>query len=250
VTAPQPVALVTGAATGIGRAVALDLAEHGYRVLGLDLRASSEVEIVLGDVTKPGDNEHAVALAVQRYGRLDLFVGNAGVHDGGVRLTELAGEALATLARRVLEVDVIGYLLGAQAALAALQATRGSMVFTLSDASYVVTGNGAGAVYTAAKHAGLGLVRHLAAELAPDVRVNGVAPGGVLTELQAVVGDSEARPVFEHAGEIAAQIREHNPLGVVLTPAQLAPLYRFLASEAAVGFTGEVLRPDGGLGVR
>jgi 2,3-dihydroxy-2,3-dihydrophenylpropionate dehydrogenase len=249
-----PVALVTGAANGIGNAIVHDLAAHGYQVLALDLVPATglpaAVDVLVGDVCSPQDNERAVATALDRHGRLDVFIGNAGLHDGGVRLTELAGPELAALARRVLEVDVIGYLLGARAAAEALRASRGSIVFTLSDASFVVTGNGSGVVYTAAKHAGLGVMRHLAAELAPSVRVNGVAPGGVLTDLQAAVGEHELRPVYEQAAELAKEIRAHNPLGVLLTPAQLAPLYRFLASDAAFGFTGEVLRPDGGLAVR
>lgn len=254
-TPSGPVAVVTGGVTGIGRAVVEDLAAHGYRVVVLDRRpdeftGSAEVLLVPGDVRSAADNQRAVDAAVEAYGRLDLFVGNAGVHDGGVRLSALPGEELAELARRVFEVDVLGYLLGARAAVRALTESRGSMVFTLSDASYVVTGNGAGVVYTAAKHAALGVVRHLAAELAPAVRVNGVAPGGVLTDLRAVGADDVGRPVFDRPAELSAHIRAHNPLGVLLTPAQLAPLYRFLASDAAAGMTGEVLRPDGGLGVR
>jgi 2,3-dihydroxy-2,3-dihydrophenylpropionate dehydrogenase len=114
----------------------------------------------------------------------------------------------------------------------------------------VVRGNGAGVVYTAAKHAALGVVRHLAAHLAPRVRVNAVAPGGVVTGLRAANGTGGERPVFAEPELIRERIRTSNPLGVVLTPEELAPLYRFLASSAAAGMTGEVLRPDGGLAVR
>jgi 2,3-dihydroxy-2,3-dihydrophenylpropionate dehydrogenase len=114
----------------------------------------------------------------------------------------------------------------------------------------MVQGNGAGVAYVAAKYAALGLVRHLAADLAPRVRVNGVAPGGVVTGLRAAVGTDDSRAVFDQPGPIVQAIRELNPLGVVLTPEQLAPLYRFLAGPDAAGMTGEVLRPDGGLSVR
>jgi 2,3-dihydroxy-2,3-dihydrophenylpropionate dehydrogenase len=124
------------------------------------------------------------------------------------------------------------------------------MTFTLSDASYVVSGTGAGVAYTTSKHAGLGLVRHLASELAPRVRVNAVAPGGVITGLRAQRPDGSQSGLFVDPEATESAIASFNPLGVVLTPEQLAELYLFLASPQATGMTGEVLRPDGGLSVR
>lgn len=246
----RPVALVTGGTSGIGRAVVADLAGHGYAVVAFD-RSEPEsplppdVRLVRGDVTSPADNERAVAEAL-RWGRLDLFVGNAGIHDGGVRLRDRDGVGLAELTRRVLDVDVVGYVLGARTTAEHLVRSRGSMVFTLSDASFMVSGNGSGIAYAAAKHACLGVVRWLAADLAPEVRVNAVAPGGVITGLQAADGQE----VYAEPEPIADAIRSLNPLGVLATPEQLAPLYRFLAGPDAHGLTGEVLRPDGGLRVR
>ncbi|WP_399096457.1 SDR family oxidoreductase [Streptomyces sp. BBFR2] len=246
-----PVAVVTGGASGIGRAVVADLAAHGYRVVVLDRGAPEEpagdrVRWVAGDVRDPEANDSVVKVALSRFGRLDLFVGNAGVHDGGAGVRDLDGAALSALAGHVLDVNVVGYLLGARAAAGPLTDSGGAMVFTLSDASFLVRGNGAGLAYAAAKHAALGVVRHLAADLAPAVRVNAVAPGGVVTGLRTVDG----RPVFADAGDIGAKVREFNPLGVMLSAERIAPLYRFLASSEAAGMTGEVLRPDGGLAVR
>ncbi|MEU3712046.1 SDR family oxidoreductase [Streptomyces catenulae] len=246
-----PVAVVTGGASGIGRAVVGDLAAHGYRVVVLDRGVPEEpagdrVRWVAGDVRDPEANEAVVKAALSRFGRLDLFVGNAGVHDGGVGVRDLDGAALSELAGRVLDINVVGYVLGARAAAGPLTESGGAMVFTLSDASFLVRGNGAGIAYAAAKHAALGVVRHLAADLAPSVRVNAVAPGGVVTGLRTADG----RPVFADSGEIGVRVREFNPLGVLLSAERIAPLYRFLASPAAAGMTGEVLRPDGGLGVR
>jgi len=251
----MPVALVTGGASGIGRAVVDDFAGHGYSVVALDLRPPSDplppqACFVPGDVRNPADNERAVAVALERWGRLDVFVGNAGVHDGGVRLRDLAGADLATLARQVFDIDVVGYILGARACADALAESGGCMVFTLSDASFLVRGNGSGLAYAAAKHACVGVVRHLAADLAPRVRVNAVAPGGVITDLRAVDGHDDSRRVYSEPGPIAEAIRDLNPLGLLATPQDLAPLYRFLASPAAFGLTGEILRPDGGLSVR
>ncbi|HEU5474353.1 MAG TPA: SDR family oxidoreductase [Actinophytocola sp.] len=249
--AGRPVALVTGGASGIGRAVVDDLAGNGYAVVAFDRTEPrcplpAGVAFVRGDVTEPADNERAVAEALRRSGRLDLFVGNAGIHDGGVRLLDRDGPRLAELTRRVLDVDVVGYLLGARATAEHLTRSRGSMVFTLSDASFLVSGNGAGIAYAAAKHACVGVVRHLAADLAPHVRVNAVAPGGVITRLRAADGSD----VYAEPEPIAAAIRSLNPLGALATPERLAPLYRFLAGPDAFGLTGEILRPDGGLVVR
>ncbi len=246
----RPVALVTGGASGIGRAVVEDLAGHGYAVVAFDLSEPRcplppGVRFVCGDVTDPADNDRAVAEAL-RGGRLDLFVGNAGIHDGGVRLLDRDGPGLAELTRRVLDVDVVGYVLGARATAEHLTRSRGSMVFTLSDASFMVSGNGSGVAYAAAKHACVGVVRWLAADLAPQVRVNAVAPGGVITGLRAADGHD----VYAEPDPIAEAIRSLNPLGTLATPEQLAPLYRFLAGPAALGLTGEILRPDGGLAVR
>ncbi|WP_147116245.1 SDR family oxidoreductase, partial [Pseudonocardia sulfidoxydans] len=99
-------------------------------------------------------------------------------------------------------------------------------------------------------HAALGLVRHLAADLAPRVRVNAVAPGGVITGLRAVDADGGVRNVFIDPDGVREQVRRLNPLGLALTPEQLAESYLFLAGAGASGMTGEVLRPDGGLSVR
>lgn len=245
------VALVTGGSSGIGQAIVRDLVEHDYEVVILDQHppdVGRGATVVRGDVTSPDDNERAVATALDRHGALHLLVGNAGIHDGGVRLRDRPAADLGALVRRVVEVDVLGYVLAARASAEALTASHGSMVFTLSDASFSVAPDlGAGIAYAAAKHAALGIVRYLAADLAPDVRVNAVAPGGILTGLR----EADGTEIFTEDPEVVrAEIRSLNPLGVVLSPAEVAPLYRFLASTAAAGMTGEVLRPDGGLSVR
>lgn len=254
VSAVPRTVLVTGGISGIGRAVVHAFARLGDHVVVLDAAEAasdlpSGVVAVRGDVCSAEDNERATAIAVDRFGRLDVLVANAGVHDGGLGLDEIDAAEIGDLFRKVFDVDVVGYVQAAKAAVEPLRATRGCMVFTLSDACFVVRGNGAGLAYTAAKHAVAGIVWHLAADLAPEVRVNGVAPGGVLTRLRAVTPRGE-RDVFDDPSRIVEQIRRLNPLQVVLTPDQIALVYTFLASAAAQGMTGEILRPDGGLGVR
>ena len=247
--------LVTGGCSGIGRAVAEAHAAAGDLVVVLDrdlpvTPLRDGIECVQGDVTNFADNVRAVDTLLEWAGRIDHFVGNAGIHDGGFSFAETSGDDLARILRRVLKVDVIGYALGARACVDALSKASGCMTFTLSDASYIVSGNGAGLAYSAAKHAALGLVKHLAAELAPQIRVNAVAPGGVITGLRASDGDGkDERRVFADPFAAESAIADLNPLGVVLTPEQLAGVYLFLASPAASGMTGEVLRPDGGLSV-
>lgn len=242
--------IVTGGSSGIGRAIAEAHARLGDQVVILDREAAAEpfdgsVIEVKGDVTDPSDNRHAVEVLLEAAGRVDHFVGNAGVHDGGFALAAVSGDALARVMRQVLDVDVVGYALGAQACMAELAKTSGCMTFTLSDASFMVQGNGAGLAYSSAKHAALGLVRHLAAELAPAIRVNAVAPGAVNTGLRAYAPDDTTTAVFDNPERIESAAYG-NPLGVVMTPEQLASLYLFLASPQASGMTGEVIRPDGG----
>ena len=259
------VALLTGGTSGIGRALSRELRRRGCHVVNLDRRPIESDDVVeplegipepgtlhqvVGDVTDPETNQEAVDTALTRLGRLDAFIGNAGIHDGGAKVTDLAPDEMRDLARRILDVNVVGYLVGACAAAPAVDRSRGTMVFTLSDASFVVSGNGAGVCYAASKHAGLGVVRSLAAQLAPRVRVNAVAPGGVPTGLNAVTPDlSEERAVYADAKTVMRHIRSLNPLGTVLTPEDLVPHYLYLLTSHSRGLTGHVIRPDGGLEV-
>jgi len=184
--------VVTGAGSGLGRAIAERFAAEDASVVAFDksgaklakLRAESggEITTITGDVRDYTDNERAVQLAVTRYGKLDAFVGNAGLWDFHRSLTDTPAAALSSGFDELFAVNVKGYLLGAKAAQPALAASHGSLIFTLSNAALYPAGGGP--LYVAAKHAGVGLVRQLAYELAPDIRVNGVAPGGMATDLR------------------------------------------------------------------
>jgi 2,3-dihydroxy-2,3-dihydrophenylpropionate dehydrogenase len=258
------VVLLTGGASGIGLALSRALRLRGCHVVDLDrapLAAADDdlpgalagcagmLHRVVGDVTDPEANERAVALALAEFGRLDAFVGNAGVHDGGATVTDLTPAQLRDLARRVLDVNVVGYMVGACAAAEAVSRAEGRMVFTLSDASFVVSGVGAGISYATSKHAALGVVRSLAAQLAPRVRVNAVAPGGVPTALSSLTPDSGEKAVYSDVESVVQQIRSINPLRTVLSPADLMGHYLYLLTSQSRGLTGHVLRPDGGLSV-
>lgn len=246
--------VVTGGASGIGRALTESLLDIGAYVVVLDRDDPGFHDVrlvtIIGDVCDPEANRSAVAAAVKVAPRgLLAFVGNAGVHDGGAKLLDLGADELAQLCTRLLAVNVGGYLQGARAATEELVRRRGRMVFTLSDASFVAQGVGAGVCYTVSKHAALGVVRALAAELAPEVQVNAVAPGGVLTGLRAAdpTDPGAHHPMFDKPDDLEAQVRALNPLNTMLTTDQLVPHYLFLLGDDSAGLTGHVLRPDGGL---
>jgi NAD(P)-dependent dehydrogenase (short-subunit alcohol dehydrogenase family) len=251
------VALITGAGSGIGKAVAERFLEEDAQVAVMD-NSEKRLAALLeelgkgavaahGDVRKLQDNEKAVAEAVKAFGRLDIFVGNAGVFDGFKGLSDLSGSELAAAFGEVFDVNVKGYLLGAKAALPELLKTQGNIVLTASIAG--LRPNGGGPIYTASKHAVVGLIRQLASELAPHVRVNGVAPGGTLTDLRAApaLGAIPAFPDWQSAEE---RMKENNPLAMALRPGDHTGVYLLLASDQARAMTGVIIESDGGAGVR
>ncbi|MFJ2116698.1 SDR family NAD(P)-dependent oxidoreductase, partial [Streptomyces sp. NPDC087850] len=186
--------LITGGGSGIGRAVAERFLDEGASVtiLGRDKAQlddvvhtaadPSRVHTVTADVRDSDALHSAVAETVDRFGKLDTLVANAGVWDYQRQLTRLGTKELDTAFDEIFSINVKGYLLAAHAAWPELVKTRGSIIMTLSNASFYV--NGGGPLYTASKHACLGLMRELAYELAPKVRVNGVACGGMNTDLR------------------------------------------------------------------
>ena len=239
--------LITGGSSGIGAAVARAFVADGARVTVLDRHASPDpgVTTVEGDVRSLADNERAVAVAAGADG-LDVLIANAGVHDGGLRLLDGDPGELEARFRRLFEVNLLGYVLAARAAAPALQEAGGAVVLTLSDASFDVHGNNAGIAYATVKHGGVGLVRALARDLAPRVRVNAVAPGGVPTGL--AVADSQGeRPVAGDPEQLVRRIAGRTLLQRGADLESLAASYLYLTSPAAVAVTGQILRVDGGL---
>jgi NAD(P)-dependent dehydrogenase (short-subunit alcohol dehydrogenase family) len=253
------VALVTGGGSGIGRAVVERFVAEGARVAvmdraatrGQELRAKlgDKVVAIGGDVARLDDNKRAVAETIAGFGRLDILVGNAGVLDGFVALAEMPEEKLAAACDELFAVNVKGCILGAKAALPELAKTGGCMIFTASGAGF--TSAGGGVIYTASKHAVVGIVRQLAVELGPQVRVNGVAPGGTMTDLRSLAALSlDDRSHFAAPGA-RERIAAGNPLQLTLEPEDLAGAYVFLASRAnARGITGSIVSVDAGSTLR
>jgi NAD(P)-dependent dehydrogenase (short-subunit alcohol dehydrogenase family) len=252
------VALVTGGGSGIGRAVVARFVEEGARVAVLErlpgrgaaLRAAfgDRIAPLTGDASRLDDNRRAVREAVAQFGRLDTFIGNAGVFDNFLSLAEFPEDKLDSAFDELFAVNVKGCLFGAKAALAELKKSRGSMIFTASVAGF--NSGGGGPIYTASKHAVVGLIRQLAAELGPEIRVNGVGPGGTMTDLRGLVAlAAQDRSHFERPGT-AERLRAGNPLQIALDPEDLAGAYAFLASPSARGITGTVIMVDGGASLR
>jgi len=254
----QQTVLVTGGASGLGLAIVERCIDEGANVGVLDrsaqgcatlaARYGERIVCTTGDVRTYADNARAVSACVERFGGLDTAIGNAGIWDYSVPLVELPAEQLPEAFDELFRVNVLGYLLLAKAALKPLVERRGALVYTVSNAGFWPSGGGA--LYTATKHAVVGLIRQLAFEFAPHVRVNGVAPGAIATQLRG----PESLGMQDRAFPGEAMTRNAPgfvPIGRMPTPAEYAGAYVFFASrEDNVPATGSVLNHDGGFGVR
>jgi phthalate 3,4-cis-dihydrodiol dehydrogenase len=251
------VALVVGGGSGIGRAVVDGFVEEGASVgvLELDDDKCAELEglpgvhAVCGDATSLADEQRAVEETVAAFGRIDTLATFVGVFDYYLPLEQIPAEVLPAAFDEMFTVNVGSCLLAAKAALPALEDAGGNIVVTVSTSGFY-PGRG-GALYVASKFALRGLVVQLAHELAPRVRVNGVAPGGTLgTELRGLksVGLHEQRLMDRPGRE--EELRSSTPLKIALQSEDHAGAYVFLASDRARGITGAVINSDGGIGVR
>ena len=187
------IAVLTGGGSGLGRALLDTLLEEGARVVVLEYAADKcealrrdcdpeRVAVLQGDVGTYASNREAVELAVSRWGRLDTFIANAGLWDFSRGLDDMTPEELEQGFDGLYRVNVKGPLFAAKAAMDELRASNGSLIVTLSNAALYP--GGGGSLYISSKHAGAGLVKQLAYELAPDVRVNAVAPAGMVSDLR------------------------------------------------------------------
>lgn len=252
------VALVTGGASGLGRAIVERFVDEGARIVVFDRSENRLHEIerqfgdtvvtVVGDVRSLADNKAAVSRAVERFGKLDCAIGNAGIWDYSVTLDETPDEQIESAFDELIGVNVKGYVLLAKASLPALVRSGGSLVYTVSNAGFDPAGGGV--LYTASKHAVVGLIRQLAFEFAPAVRVNGVAPGPIDTDLRgpAALGLSEMAISSLNLPKVAASIM---PLGRVPATAEYTGSYVYFASRRdSAPATGGVLICEAGIGIR
>jgi NAD(P)-dependent dehydrogenase (short-subunit alcohol dehydrogenase family) len=251
-------ALIVGAGSGIGHAVVTEFRQEGARVAALELSPDKAGQLAAeapdclvscGDATSMADTRAAVAAASGAFGGLDVLVNCVGIFDFYRGLAEIDDDNLDAAFDEIFAVNVKSQLVSVRAALPELRSSGGSVVLTVSTSGFY-PGRG-GILYVASKFAVRGCVISLAHELAPDVRVNGVAPGGTLgTELTGPRSLGLSDQVLGAAPGREQDLRDRTPLRVALTGADHAASYTFLASDRSRGITGTIVHSDGGVGVK
>src|SRR4249919_1543341 len=242
----NPVVLITGALSGIGRAAAVAFAKKGAKVVVAgrrdeagkalvdELRSfGSEAEFINADVRKEDDVRALVDKTVARFGRLDVAVNNAGTEGKPGPITDQTAESFAA----TFDTNVLGTLLSMKHELRVMQAQGHGSIINISS-TYGHEGAAGASVYAASKHAVEGLTKSAALEGAKSgVRVNAVAPGPTDTGmLNRFTGSSERK----------AALTKTVPLGRVGDPVEIAHAAIFLASDNASFITGQILAADGG----
>jgi NAD(P)-dependent dehydrogenase (short-subunit alcohol dehydrogenase family) len=246
------VAVITGAASGIGEGVATRFAAEGAKVVVADFDTAGGTRVakhidgtfVECDVTREADLAYTVDTAVSTYGGLDCFVGNAGF--GGVRgeITEL-DEAGFDYAVAVL---LKGVAFGMKHACRAMHATgRGGSIISTSSVAGLMGGLGPH-VYSACKAGVIGLTRSVALEQGPHrIRVNCINPGGIETPIFAKGLGVEGEVAAQLIQLVGAGVAAATPLGRIGQPADIAGAALWLASPDAAYVTGQAIVVDGGL---
>jgi NAD(P)-dependent dehydrogenase (short-subunit alcohol dehydrogenase family) len=230
------VALITGAANGIGRAVARKLMQEGWRTVLVDLKErelarsfagkAKTAALIAGDVADPATAARAVAETLERFGRLDGLVSNA-----GIMIRKPIGQLTLDEWRRVLDTNLTAAFLLARAAEKPLRAARGAIVTIGSTRATMSEANTE--AYSASKGGLLALTHALSISFAPDVRVNCVSPGWIKTT------DYRALRRKDHA---------QHPAGRVGRPEDIAEMVAYLLDAERSGFvTGANFVVDGGM---
>lgn len=244
-------AVVTGAAQGIGRAIARELGEAGANVVIADVQpevaaeTAAELEAdgiaaesIVCDVTEVADCESLVAGTEEAFGSLDILVNNAGISTHGT-FTDLQPDDW----NEVIDVNLTGAFNCSYAAIPAMIGSGGGAVVNVSSMAGRGISYHAAANYTASKWGLIGLTKHMAWDLGGDgIRVNALCPGSTKTPLIEAGTDPDGR----------AETAEKIPLERWATPEDQARAVRYLVSEESSYVTGTVLEVDGGkqLGVR
>lgn len=244
-------AIVTGAGAGNGRAIAIAFAAEGAHVVvgDVDEAAAQRTAAAIGeaalalraDVAQDADCRALVNAAVERFGRLDILVNNAGIWRTGSVVTTSEADWDALMA-----VNVKGVFLCSKHAVPHIAAAGGGSIIHLASLAGITATAGA-VLYTASKHAVVGITRAMALDHARDgIRVNAICPGLIETAL--------AQSIYAMAGEgqeaaMRERYRRATPLGRIGQPEDVAKIAVHLASDDAAWVTGTCYSMDGGVGI-
>jgi len=249
------VAMITGAASGIGRACALRFAQEGANVACLDFNVAGNEETAAQcravgaqtlafrcDVARPEDIQASVGVAMAQWGRIDLLVASAGIYTGSP-LTEVSLQQW----QRLIDINLTGVFLSNKAVAPILMQQRSGSIINISSMAGK-TSFPAAAEYSASKSGVIGLTRSVAMELAPyGVTVNAVCPGNTLTEMvRNVAGTVGGRDGL--SAQAWLDLRANDcPMKRLAEPWEIAGVVAFLASRDSRYITGQAIEVDGGM---
>jgi NAD(P)-dependent dehydrogenase (short-subunit alcohol dehydrogenase family) len=244
--------VLTGAGSGIGLEAVRLFAQEGAQLMlagrneealkaAVKEAGEGRADYLVADVSKPADNDRLIQAAEKRFGGIDVFVANAGAEGAAAPITDYPVDVFD----QVMAVNVRGVFLGLKYAIPALRKrVGGSIIITSSIAGIKARGQGNSA-YVASKHAEIGLMRTAAMECAPyNIRVNAVLPGPTQTRMIRNIEEGRSPGAPEKARE---SILAGLPLKRYGTPAEIANVMLFLASDESSICTGGVYLADGGL---
>ncbi len=239
------IAIVTGSGRGIGRAIALRLAEAGANIVINDVGDSSpaestvaeikamnrESQAIMADISQAADVEKLVAQTIASYGKIDILVNNAGITRDQllIRMSEEDWD-------KVITVNLKSVFLCSRAVLKHMLRQRSGRIVNIASIVGII-GNAGQANYASAKAGIIGFTKSIAKEVASrSITVNAVAPGFIDTKMTQQLGEKQREELMRHI-----------PLGCLGTPRDVAEAVAFFASEEAKYITGQVLCVDGGM---
>jgi Dehydrogenases with different specificities (related to short-chain alcohol dehydrogenases) len=239
------VAIVTGAGSGIGRAIAIAYANEGASVMVSDISEKGGMETVetikknggtatffKADTASAADNEALVKATVEQFGKLDIACNNAGI--GGE--ANLTGDYTLESWKKVIDINMNGVFYGCKYQLKAMEQNGGGAIVNIASIHGTVAAPMSSA-YTTAKHAVVGLTKNIAAEYgAKNIRCNAVGPGYIMT------------PLLENHldADMLEGLRKKHPIGRLGTSEEIANLVLFLSTDKASFITGSYIMADGG----